>query len=631
MFNGKSLKFKIAVGFTIMTAMLIGAVALSAFQIKKTQVVTDRVAEVRAPTARTGVVLLNGVNHSLAALRGWMLLGKDSFKNERIDAWKEIEDALALMTKFSQSWTNSDNVAILDNLKTNFRALRGYQDEIEMIAHDVDNLPASKILFVEAAPKVEALSREITNMIDLEAKEASTPERKALLGMMADVRGTLGLSIGAIRAYLLSGDAEFSEAFDKLWAKNERRFGDLTRSANLLTAEQRESFDAFSATRAAFAPLPPKMFEIRGGNEWNLANRWLETKAAPTAFKIKEDLAAMSDNQKRLMDADVELSHESNTQLITTMYVIAVVGLVLSILISYLLSNAIADPINSIVESLRSGSSQVSAASSQVSDSSQSLAQGATEQAAALEETSASLKEIETMTENNARSARTTNKLTEKSIQVVDEGVVSMKEMIAAMDSIKDSSGEISKIIKVIEEIAFQTNLLALNAAVEAARAGEHGKGFAVVAEEVRNLAQRSAGASKDTAGLIVNAVSKANEGGEIVQKLSKVLESIHESTLESSKMVAQIAEASNAQSEGIRQVAQAVTQMDSVTQSNAATAEESASASEELSAQAATMDDVVDNLFALVNGGKVDAGNFGEHVEMKKLRPKMNREFDGS
>jgi methyl-accepting chemotaxis protein len=231
------------------------------------------------------------------------------------------------------------------------------------------------------------------------------------------------------------------------------------------------------------------------------------------------------------------------------------------------------------------------------------MAEGASEQAAAIEQTSSSLEEIASMTKNNSENANNVNSIMVVGKRSVDDGVAKMKDMVVAMGEIKKSSDDIAKIIKTIEEIAFQTNLLALNAAVEAARAGEAGKGFAVVAEEVRNLAQRAAGASKDISGLIQNAVEKSNTGNNITEQVAKALDEIASQIKKAGDLAAEVAAASVEQAQGVEQINKAVTQMDSVTQQNAANAEEAASSSEELSAQAEVLNGNVENLTAVVFG----------------------------
>ena len=214
------------------------------------------------------------------------------------------------------------------------------------------------------------------------------------------------------------------------------------------------------------------------------------------------------------------------------------------------------------------------------------------------------------MTRTNAENAKQANELSNQARDAAQNGDQTMHQLNDAMTAINESSGQISKVIKVIEEIAFQTNLLALNAAVEAARAGEHGKGFAVVADEVRNLAQRSATAARETTDLIGNSVSKAKEGTEVAGEVGKALGGIVGDVTKVTDLINGISKASEEQAQGVDQVNTAVSQMDKITQQNAAGAEESASASEQLAAQAQTVKGIVDELSVLV-GGK-DGGPTG-------------------
>jgi methyl-accepting chemotaxis protein/methyl-accepting chemotaxis protein-1 (serine sensor receptor) len=250
---------------------------------------------------------------------------------------------------------------------------------------------------------------------------------------------------------------------------------------------------------------------------------------------------------------------------------------------------------------LRDGAQQVASAATQVSSSAQSLSQGASEQAASLEETSASMEEMASMTRRNAENSEQAAGLMAEAGQAVELSNRALQDMVGSMRSIEESSGRVSKIIKTIDEIAFQTNILALNAAVEAARAGEAGMGFAVVADEVRNLAQRSAQAAKDTAGLIEESMQKSREGSRRVDTVATAIAEITTSVGKVRGLVDEVSIASRQQAQGIDQVTQAIAQMEKVTQGTAATAEESAAASEELSAQAETALGIVRSLEAMV------------------------------
>jgi methyl-accepting chemotaxis protein len=261
------------------------------------------------------------------------------------------------------------------------------------------------------------------------------------------------------------------------------------------------------------------------------------------------------------------------------------------------------------VTELSDGADQVSSAAGQVSSSSQSLAQGASEQAASLEETSASSEEVSSMTRKNAENSQQAAEFMNGVSQRVAEANRTLADMTTSMQEIGASSGKISKIIKVIDEIAFQTNILALNAAVEAARAGEAGMGFAVVADEVRNLAQRSAQAAKDTAALIEDSILKSGEGSRKLGEVAGAIGAITEGAAKVKMLVDEVEASSKEQSQGIQQIAKAVAEMEQVTQKTAANAEESASASEELSAQSQALMAVVVQLQTMVGAG-VGAGS---------------------
>ncbi len=267
------------------------------------------------------------------------------------------------------------------------------------------------------------------------------------------------------------------------------------------------------------------------------------------------------------------------------------------------ITNSIANPLKRIIGSLDQGAAQVSSASGQLSATAQQLSQGSAEQAAAIEETSSTLQEATSMLQQSTANTRQATQLSEQAKESADKGNLEMREMMSSMGEIKRSSDQIAKIIKVIDDIAFQTNILALNAAIEAARAGEAGMGFAVVAEEVRNLAQRSAQAAKDTTAIIASNISLSDKGVAAAEKVSQALTEITHQAKRVNELMAEISAASQEQYQGVEQATKAIDQIEIITQQNSANSEETASAAEELNSQAENLKKIVAELFRLVNG----------------------------
>jgi methyl-accepting chemotaxis protein len=408
---------------------------------------------------------------------------------------------------------------------------------------------------------------------------------------------------GATLHHVATSDRKMKESKDKQAAAL------VTQAASLF--KEYEQTISTVRDRELFQPIPG-FFDayVQACEKVRTLSRDEKSKDAMTIYDTEGDAT-----RKRLKDAINELiqykrtSAAENAASATSLasqgrlwtFIILTFSLLAGASLAYVIIGGINRTLRQSIDQLHHGAAELQSASNQVSSASQSLAQGASEQAAAIEETSASTQEITTMTQQSAADSQSAAGMMEQTSQDVREANVTLDHMVTSMNDITSSAEKISKIIRVIDEIAFQTNILALNAAVEAARAGESGMGFAVVADEVRNLAQRSAQAAKDTAGLIEESITKSAQGRSRLDLVAQSVRRLTENTIKSKQLVDAVNAGSHQQHQGIQHISQAIAEMETVTQRTAAAAEESSSTSEELSAESDALTGVVASLRALI------------------------------
>ena len=380
-------------------------------------------------------------------------------------------------------------------------------------------------------------------------------------------------------------------------SKNQSMFMPKYRDSGMTAAQHFANFDSTFGEWLHVSDSLVKDLTLKNASHSNL-----RAKLKQTYDKLdvpRQDLIKLDDLINDYAQTEI-VSYRSRMNL---QLVFNLIGMIVILGISFYIARSITDPLNRIIRSLSTGVHQVTVAAVELSASSQQLSQGSSEQATSIEEILAVFEEVAAMIIQNSANTSQTAQLSEETKESADKGGAEMREMLSSMDKIKNSSNQIAKIIKVIDDIAFQTNILALNAAIEAARAGDAGMGFAVVADEVRNLAQKSTEAAKDTTAIIEANIDLSGKGSVVAEKVRGALIAIMDQARKVNELMAEITAASQEQTQGIDQINLSMAQIATVTQENAANAEESAAAAEELNTQSDKMKKVVQELTELVNG----------------------------
>jgi len=537
---------RLILGFSILCVLLAGVVGITIVKVRTVNDSTGKNVNLRVPTAMAASDLVSGVYASLASLRGFLVTGSDGFKAERAVFWKEIQQRGSDMDRLSSEWTNEKNKSDWKQAKPLLDELRSAQDKAEAIAHTIDDQPAAKILATEAAPLAKAMLQNATSIINEEANVPSTDGRKSLLIGFADMRASMSMAIGAIRAYLLTADVAFKQEYEELWALNQKKFDALSERRPEMTPDQQKAFDSLIEARAKFSSLPQKMFEIRASDRWNMAQWFLTNEAAPRANKLLDIFSGVKNaggaraggmvvRQQEMLTTDGKAVLSETEFLVTLLWVLLGIAIGVAATVVYLTNRSIVPPILNMVgamERLASGDHAVEIPATDKQDEIGLMARAVLvfkENMIKARELAA--KEAETIRQRVARATRV-NELTES----FDASISSVLRSVAS------ASTELQATASQMTATAEETSVQATAVAAATEEASTNVQTVAAATEELASSVAEISRQVAQSATIAQKAVAEADRTNTTVQGLYKDAASIGDVV----KLISEIASQTN-------------------------------------------------------------------------------------